>query len=489
MNSIRQKAISGFKWSFIEGIFNQGIQFIIGIVLARILSPNEFGLIGMLTFFIAISQSIIDSGFSQALIRKQDCSDVDYSTTFYFNLILGIIFYSIFFFSSRLISRFYNEPQLFALIRVLGVVLIINAITILQRTILIKNINFKLQAKISVIASVFSGIIGISMAYYGFGVWALVGKTISQQFINSLLLWRWNKWIPMFVFDKNSFNGLFKFGSRLMLSGLIDTIYKNLYYLIIGKFFSSTQLGYYTRAEQFSNLPSSNITGVIQRVSYPVLSTIQNDPERLKAGYKKLIKTTMFVSFTLMLSMAAIAKPMIIVLIGSKWITSAIYLQLLCLVGMLYPLHVLNLNMLNVKGRSDLFLKLEIIKKTLAIPIIIVGVIIGIKAMIIGMFIFSVIAYFINSYWSSRLMNYTVREQFMDIIPAFLFALTLSICIFLPSLFLHLKPITMLALQCFLAILLFPPLVNIFKIESYIEIKNIVVEQIMLLRNKQYGKK
>jgi len=488
MNSLREKTISGLKWSFIESIISQGIHFVVGIILARILSPSEFGLIGMLTFFIAVSQSFIDSGFSQALIRKQNCSDADFSTVFYFNLIVGIVFYIIFFFSSRLISNFYKEPQLFNLIRVLGVVLIINSITILQRTILTKNINFKLQTRISVIASVSSGIIGISMAYSGFGVWALVGKTISQQFINSMLLWKWNKWIPKWVFDKKSFREMFKFGSRLMLSGLIDTIYKNLYYLIIGKFFSSAQLGYYTRAEQFSNIPSSNITGVIQRVSYPVLSTIQDDSERLKAGYKKLIKTTMFVSFTLMLTMAAIAKPMIIVLIGSKWITSAIYLQLLCLVGMLYPLHVLNLNMLNVKGRSDLFLKLEIIKKLLAIPIIILGIMIGIKAMILGMFFLSIISYFINSYWSARLINYSVREQLLDILPDFIFALTLAVCIILPSIFLHFKPIYMLTIQCLLATLLFSLLVNIFKIDSYIEIKNVIREQIVLFKNKQYGK-
>lgn len=485
MNSLKQKAISGLKWSFIESTVSQGIQFIVGIVLARLLSPDEFGLIGMLTFFIAISQSIIDSGFSQALIRKQDCSDADYSTVFYFNLIIGIAFYAILFFSSGLISNFYGEPQLFDLIRVLGLVLIINAITILQRTILTKNINFKLQTRISIIASIFSGIIGIWMAYSGFGVWSLVGKTISQQLINSLLLWHWNHWIPRWIFDKNSFKEMFKFGSRLMLSGLIDTTYKNLYYLIIGKFFSAAELGYYTRAEQFSNLPSSNITGIIQRVSYPVLSTIQNEPERLKAGYKKLIKITMFISFTLMLTMAAIAKPMIIILIGYKWSMAATYLQLLCFVGMLYPLHVLNLNMLNVKGRSDLFLKLEIIKKILAIPIIIVGIMIGIKTMIIGMFVFSVIAYFINSYWSGLLIDYPVKEQLKDIMPSFFFALFLATCVFLPTQLLQYKAGLMLLIQCLLGALLFFVLVNIFKIDSYLEIRKIVYEQLKTLKTKK----
>lgn len=482
--SLRQKTISGLKWSFIESVFNQGIQFIVGIILARILSPNEFGLIGMLTFFIAISQSFIDSGFSQALIRKQNCTDADYSTVFYFNLIIGILFYLLLFFSAGLISDFYSEPQLFNLIRVLGIVLIINATTILQRTILTKEINFKLQTRISIIASITSGVVGIWMAYSGYGVWSLVGKTIVQQLTNSLLLWLWNRWIPGWVFDKESFKELFSFGSRLMFSGLLDTTYKNLYYLIIGKFFSPVQLGYYTRAEQFSNLPSANITGIIQRVSYPVLASIQDEPEHLKMGYKKIIKVTMLISFTLMLAMAAIAKPMINVLIGPQWTTAATYLQLLCFVGMIYPLHVLNLNILNVKGRSDLFLKLEIIKKILSIPIIIVGIMIGIKAMILGMFIFSIVAYFINSYWSGLLINYSVKEQLIDIVPSFLFAVFLSSCIFLPTQLFHFSMSLMLLFQIISGILFFFILVSIFKIEPYIEIKKIVYEQLKTLKAK-----
>ncbi|MCE5348307.1 MAG: MOP flippase family protein [Bacteroidales bacterium] len=475
--NLRQKTISGLKWSFIESTVTQGVHFIVGIVLARLLSPSEFGLIGMLTFFIAISQSLIDSGFSQALIRKQNCTDADYSTVFYFNLAIGVLFYFILFFSAGAISDFYKQPQLFELIRVLGLVLIINSFTILQSTILTKNINFKLQTKISLIASVTSGIIAITMACMGFGVWALVAKTISQQFINSLLLWFCNNWIPCWVFDKNSFKELFNFGSRLMVSGLIDTTYKNVYFLIIGKYFSSAELGYYTRANQFSNLFSSNITSIIQRVSYPVLTTIQDEPERLKSGYKKLIKTTMFISFVLMLAMAAIAKPMVLVLIGNQWLPAAPYLQLLCFVGMLYPLHALNLNMLNVKGRSDLFLKLEIIKKTLAVPVILIGILAGIEIMITGMFLFSLIAFFINSYWSARLMNYPVKEQLADILPAFLFALFLSSCIFFPSCFLNYKPVLILSIQCIVGCVVFFLMVNIFKIDAYQEMKQILKEQ------------
>lgn len=476
---LKQKAISGLKWSFIDNTVNQGILFIVGIILARLLSPSEFGLIGMLTFFIAISQSFIDSGFSQALIRKQNCTSADYSTVFYFNLVIGFLFYSILFFSAGIISDFYRQTELFYILRVLGLVLIINSFSIIQRTILTKNINFKLQTRISLIATFSSGIICIAMAYTGFGVWALVGKTLSQQLFNTLLLWVWNNWKPYWVFNINSFKEMFKFGSRLMFSGLIDTAYKNIYYLIIGKYFSTTELGYFTRAQQFSNLPSSNITSIIQRVSYPVLTTVQDNPERLKAGYKKLIKTTMFISFVLMFSMAAIAKPMVSVLIGEQWLPAATYLQLLCFVGMLYPLHSLNLNMLNVKGRSDLFLKLEIIKKILAVPIIITGLIAGIEIMIIGMFIFSLIAYFINSFWSARLINYSMKEQLTDILPAFVFALILGSCIYIPSYFLIIKPVLILSIQCFVGCSTFFIMVNILKIDAYQEIKQILKEQLL----------
>lgn len=479
MENLKEKTLTGLFWSFVDNFTNQAIQFIVGIVLARILSPNDFGLIGMLTFFIAISQSLIDSGFSQALIRKQNCSDADYSTVFYFNFIIGISIYFILFFSSGLISSFFEQPQLFDLIRVLGLVLIINSVTILQRTILTKNINFKLQTRISVIASISSGIISIILAYSGFGVWSLVAKTLSQQFINSFLLWLWNKWIPKWLFSKDSFKEMFQFGFRLMLSGLLDTSFKNIYYLVIGKYFSAAELGYYTRAQLFSNLPSSNITGIIQRVSYPVLSSVQDDSEKLKQGYRKIIKSTMFISFVLMISMAAVAKSMILVLVGEKWLPSVIYLQLLCFVGMIFPLNAINLNILNVKGRSDLFLKLEIIKKTLTIPVIFVGIYLGIIPMIIGLFIFSLIALYLNSYYSAKIVNYTFKEQILDVLPSFVFSIILGICVIVPTYFIDLKPVLMFFLQIFTGVILFFILVRMFRIKEYYEMKQIVVQRIL----------
>jgi teichuronic acid exporter len=475
MSSIKEKTVKGLFWSFIDNFSSQGITFIVGIILARLLEPKDFGLIGMITIFIAISQSFIDSGFSQALIRKNDCKQEDYSTAFYYNIIVGFIFYFILFFSAGAISSFFNEPQLLLLVRVIGINLLINSAGLIQRTTLTKKINFKLQTKISIISSVLSGSVGITMAFMGWGVWSLVWKTISQNIFTILLLWFWNNWIPTFSFSIKSFKEMFGFGSKLLLSGLIDTIYKNGYYFVIGKFFSANELGYYTRADQFSQLPSSNLTGVIQRVSYPVLSTIQNDPKRLKKAYQKLIKSTMFITFILMIGLAAIAKPLILTLIGEKWLPSVVYLQLLCFSGILYPLHALNLNILNVKGRSDLFLKLEIIKKILAVPIIIIGIFLGVREMIIGMILISFIAYFLNSFWSGKLVNYPVKEQIKDILPMFFLAIFMGVIISIPAYFLSLKSVYILLIQISLGALIIISISKLLKIEAYMEIRKIMI--------------
>jgi len=356
-------------------------------------------------------------------------------------------------------------------------VLIINSFTIIQSTILTKRIDFKLQAKISIIASLLSGIVAINMAYTGWGVWSLVALTLLKYAISSLLLWYWNNWTPVWHFSKKSFKELFPFGSKLLVSGLIDTIYRNIYYVIIGKYFSAAELGYYTRAEQFQSLPSSHLQGIIDRVSYPVLSSIQNDILRLKETYKKIIRSTMLITFVLMLGMAAVAKPMIITLIGAKWEPCVIYLQMLCFVGMLYPLHAINLNMLTVKGRSDLFLRLEIIKKILAIPVIIIAVIFGITAMIGGMILLSLIAYYLNSYWSGRLIGYSVFAQIKDVLPSFMIAAAMGSIVFIEGFFIALPPLPMLIIQIITGALLTFSLCEIIHFKDYLYIKDIVCDQ------------
>lgn len=479
MSDLKEKTINGIFWSAIDNFSNQGIQFIVGIFLARLLSPREFGLVGMIAIFIAVSQTFIDSGFSSSLIRKKECTQADYSTVFYYNLVVGLLLYLLLFFSADLISDFYTEPQLKWIIRIAGLDLIVRSFTIIQRTTLAKQVNYKLMAKITVISGIISGGLGITMALKGYGVWSLVARSISAATFSSFFLWIWNKWRPSLVFSLKSFKELFGFGSKLLASGLLDTVYSNIYLLIIGKFFSAKDLGYYTRAQIFSDLPSKNINGIMQRVTYPVLAQLQDDPTRLKAGYKKIIKNVMYLSFVIMMGIAAIAEPMIITLLGEAWRPSIIFLQMLCFVGMLYPLQALNLNILNVQGRSDLFLKLEIIKKLFAVPVIIAGVIWGIKVMIICMWINSLLAYYLNSYFSGKLIKYSILEQVKDIFPTFLLGLFIGSTVFFAGRVIPTSHLVKLLILVPLGAALLIIFSEIFRFDAYLEIKKIIQNRII----------
>jgi len=476
--SLKEKTVKALFWSFTDNFINLGGQFIVGIILTRILSPREFGLMAILTIFIALSQSFIDSGFSNALIRKQNCTQIDYSTVFFFNLSVSLFCYLVLFAFSQSISSFFGEPQLKILLQVVGIGLVINSFAIIQRTILSKNIDFKVQTKVSIVATVGSGTIALIMAVKGFGIWSLVALTLSRYTLLSSFLWIWAKWKPVMAFSKKSFNELFSFGSKLLLSGLIETAYQNIYNLVIPKFFSTVDLGYYNRADQFQSLPSGNLQTVIGRVSFPVLSNIQDDRKRLKESFQKIIRNTMFVTFTLMLGMAAIARPMILTLIGQKWEPSVVYLQLLCFVGMFYPLHAINLNMLQVQGRSDLFLKIEILKKSLAVPIIFFcltyRIEYGIKALIFGMMFLSVTSLFINSYWSGRLIGYSISNQFKDILPSFLLASLMSTIVYAESLLLPYPPLPLLIIQVISGAFLTLFICEIINFKEYNYIKGIL---------------
>jgi teichuronic acid exporter len=483
--SLKQKTVSGLMWSFAENLANQGTNFIIGIVLARLLVPRDFGLVGMLTIFIAVSQSFIDSGFSQALIRKKECSQADYSTVFYFNLLVGIFFYAVLFVSAGAISDFFREPQLTPLVRVLGLNLIISALSLIQVTQLTQRIDFKLQTRITVLFSIGSGLLSIWMALNGFGVWSLVAKSLSQYALQAFFLWIWNGWRPSRLFDKKSFREMFAFGSKLLVSGLIDTVFKNVYYLVIGKYFQAVELGYYTRADQFQNLPSQNITGVIQRVSYPVLASIRDDAAMFKSAYKKLIKSSMLLSFVLMFGLAAVAKPLVVTLIGAKWLPCVIYLQLLCFVGVLYPLHALNLNMLKLQGRSDLVLHLEVIKKAIFVPMIVIGVLLGIKALILGMLLGSISAYFINSFWSGKLIGYSSWEQLRDIMPSFVLGAAMGGVAFAAGAALEAVPWQTLIIQVAAGAIFVFAACEIFGLGDYLYLKRVVKEQLFSGSNRK----
>ena len=480
--SLKHKTVKGVGWSFIDNLSSSGITFLVGLVLARLLTPSEYGIMAILTIFIAVSNSIVDSGFSNALIRKTDAKQVDYNTVFLFNLVVSGLLYVVLFFAAPSISVFFKEPLLVEVMRVIGWVLVINALAIIPRTLFVKEVNFKTQTKVSLIASISSGVVGISMALAGIGVWSLVGQQLSRQLLNTLFLWIYCKWRPVWEFSIQSFKELFGFGSKLLLSGLLDTVFKEIYSLVIGRCYTSAQLGQYTRANQFNQIFSSNLTTVIQRVSYPVLSSIQDEPERLREAYRKVIKSTMLISFACMLGLAAVAKPLIILLIGEKWLPAVGFLQIICFSGMLYPLHAINLNILQVKGRSDLFLKLEIIKKIIAVGPLVLGVLFSIEYMLWGSVCTSFIAYFLNSYYSANLINYPTKEQIKDILPTFLVSFVTATAMWSLTL-LHLSNCLLLPLQCLLGIILAVLIYERLQLPEYTEVKRLTL---MLLRRKRF---
>ena len=472
--SLKSKTVKGASWSFIDSIAGQGITFLVGLVLARLLTPEEYGLIGIITIFIAVFNSIVDSGFSNALIRKSNAKDIDYNTVFISNLVVSLILFGVLYLCAPVISRFFNQPQLIPLLRVMGSIVIINAFAIIQRTIFVKNVDFKTQTKVSLISSITSGTVGIGMAISGCGVWSLVGQQVSRQLLNSALLWFYSQWYPKLQFSFQSFKELFSFGWKLLVSGLIDTVWREIYQVVIGKWYSPATLGQYTRAHQFGSIFSSNLTTVVQRVSFPVLSSVQDDKERLKNAYKRIIKVTMLLTFTLMLGLAAVAKPMILALIGEQWLPCVPFLQIICLQMMLYPLHSLNLNMLQVQGRSDLFLRLEIIKKIIAIGPLLLGIFVSIYWMLWGSVVTGFIAYYLNAFYSGPFLNYSIKEQVKDILPSFCVSVVMAFPVFAMS-FIPMNPFVLLPLQIVVGAFITVVICEAIKLPEYLELKGIVM--------------
>ena len=424
-DSLKSKTVKGVVWSSIERFSTQGVQFLIMIIMARLLTPKDYGLIGMLAIFLAVAQSLIDSGFSQALIRKQDRTDVDNSTVFYFNIVVSSALYLILFIAAPFVADFYNQPELTSVMRVVCLGVILNSLAVVQRALLTVRIDFKTQAKASLSAAVISGCIGIVLAYCGFGVWSLVVQQLLNLSVNTLLLWIFSKWRPIAVFSWKSFHELFAFGSKLLASGLLDTLYRNIYPIVIGKLFSASSLGHYTRAQQFSEFPSSNVTGIIQRVTYPILCGIQDETERLEAVYRKFLKLSAFIIFPLMIGMSAVARPFIDIVLGTQWGFCGQLLQIICFAMMWYPIHAINLNLLQVKGRSDLFLRLEIIKKILGITVLCITAPFGLVVMCYGQIFNSIVALVINTYYTGKLINVGFIRQMKDLLPTILLSLTM----------------------------------------------------------------
>ena len=474
-DSLTKKTVKGVGWNSVDRIANYGIGFLIGIVLARLLSPEEYGLIGIIGIFTAIFNIILDSGLSTALIRKHGVTDTDYCTVFWTNLLLSFALTAILFFSAPLISRFFERPELIPYIHVMSFILVINALSITQQAILTKRIDFKTQTKISFIAHTSSGIIGIAMAYTGFGVWALVAQQMFSRLFTTVLLWIYNKWWPKLEFSWISFKELFNFSWKLLVAQIINTIFNQLYQAVIGKVYSPQTLGQYTRANQYGHLVSASIGDVVLKVSLPVMSSIQNEKERLLRAFRAIIKTTMLVTSVLLIGMSACAESLIFVLIGEKWLPCVPMMQILSLSLMLYPLHLININMLTVQGRSDIQLILQIIKCALAVGPVLIGIYVGIYSMIIGSVVVGWISLFLNAYYSGKTFRYTWWMQLKDIAPSLLIAFIMAIPVYLIS-YLPISMYIQLPIQIVVGFVVTIALCEWWKREEYLQLKQIVLD-------------
>ena len=480
---LRGKTIKGFGWSAADAILGQGVSFVIGLVLARLLSPEEYGLVGIVMIFVSVFSSIVDSGFSVAIIRKQNVSNDDYSTMFFTNLLFSIVLYVVLSSSSFYIANFFEREELLQLVPVMGLILIINALSLVQYTILTKRIDFKTKTKASLISSTASGIVGIICAYCGLGVWALVVQKLLQQMLYTISLWVFNKWLPKLRFSIDSFKYMWGFGWKLLISGLLNNIWNQVYQLVVGKFYNSATLGQYTRAREYANIFSSNLTTIVQRVSFPVLSSIQDNQERMIMTYRKVIKVAMFITNVCMFFLGAISEPLIICLIGKKWLEASTYLPLICISMSLYPLHAINLNMLQVQGRSDIFLYLEIIKKIIFIGPICLGIFVSIKAMLIGSIIVGIIAYYLNSYYTGKKLHYSSWMQLKDIRYSYF----VSGIIVLGVYFLKYLPISfgaILTLQIITGTIIFFTICETIKPSEYMDLKVITINAISRLKRR-----
>ena len=412
--SVRSQLLHGVAWNFIEKVLMRGASFVIGIILARLLSPSDFGLIGMLAIFVAISNVFIEGGLAKALIQRKNCQDIDFSTAFVSNVGMALIIYVVLFLSAPLIADFYNEPILTNLTRILSLNFILGSFNIVQRAKLMANVDFKSLAQINVVLTIISGAVGISMAYYGCGVWSLVGQTLCATIVLLILFPFYSKWRPSVKFSKESFRQLFSFGSKLMATGVYSVILNNISTICIGRYYKSHQLGFYTRASQFSEIISSTLFDVLGNVTFPVLSHLQDDREKMLVVYRKSLFLTAMAIFPMMILCALLSRPLVVILLTEKWLPCVVMMQWLFLARMFTPLSAINMNILNAVGRSDLYMKLDFSKAPLILVVLAITIPISVEAITIGSFCISFICFFINAYLPGKLFGYGAWEQIKD---------------------------------------------------------------------------
>ncbi|GGW38923.1 lipopolysaccharide biosynthesis protein [Arenibacter certesii] len=415
--SLKKKTLYGFIWMSIDVLFLRGLAFVTSIVLARILNPEEFGLVGMIAVLIAIGTTFVDSGLSESLIRTKNTNDKDYSSILIMNLIIAIIIYTTLYFTAPLVSNFYNQPLLTNLIRVYGICFILTALSATQIAILLKKLEFRKLTLLNLPGAIIGSIIGIVLGIKGFGVWSIIFMYIASQAVQTIFLWIFSTWKPSFTFSVEKIKLHFSFGYKLLISGLLNSVFNNVYNVLIGKYFPIKSLGYYERANAFSNQPVSILSSIISKVTYPILANMQEEKEKITKIYKQMFQTTYFLTTPLMILLAGNAMQIFQLILGEKWLGAVPYFQILCVAAIFYPINAFNLNILKVFGRTDLFLRLEIIKKLIIIINVTIGFYFGIYGLLWSSVLSSFLAVMVNGHYSSLIINYSTRNQLLDMLP------------------------------------------------------------------------
>lgn len=474
--SLKQVALRGVAWSLFDKILNQAGNFILLIYLSRILSPADFGLIAMLAIFLAVAQSLIDSGFSQALIQKsQSVTETDLSTVFYVNFVVAILLYCLLYVSAPFIATFYNQPELTSLSRVLFIVVIINAISLVPRSKLMIEVDFKTQGLINIVAMLVSTSVAIYMVHNDFGYWALVGMNLAKVLVNSILLIVYSKWYPKWLFSIESFKTLFSFGSKLLIAGVIATTVQNLYSILIGRYFNATQVGYFQQGYNYTNMLSGTLTSVVQGVTFPIMTSIQEDKNRLIQMYTKVMGIVVFITFPVFVGFAAVSEEFVLIFLGENWAPIIPILIILSFARLVTPISSLNLNILNARGRSDLFLKTDLSKLPMTIIALFIAIPYGILGVAIAQLITTFISFFINSYYPGKLFNFGAKQQLKQIYPI----LIASFIMYLSIVFIKFEAIEIqMLIKIIFGIFVYTLLCWKFKVAAFIDVSNLIFKRL-----------
>lgn len=467
-------------WNSVQQFGVMFISFAVNILLARLLTPEDFGIIGMIMVFIALSEVFVDGGFASALIQKKAPTNADYSTVFYWNLFISLLLFILLFITAPFIERFYEMSNLTLILRVQGIILIINAFNIIQFNQLRKKLRFRELANVALIATLIGAIIGVIMAYLGYGVWSLVVKLLATSFFTTVFLWLKSKWIPSLVFSKRSFKDLFGYGAFILLTSLVDKIYNNIQQLIIGKVFSAGDLGYFTQAKKMEDIPVRGLSAVVNQVTFPVFSELQDDIERMKRGISKSLKAITFINFPMMVLLIVIAEPLILILLTDKWEASIPYFQILCIAGMIWTVLTTNTNIFKALGRSDMYFYVQFGKRVVGVLTILIGLRFGIFGMLYAVAINAYLFFFINAYYSSKLTGYRIMHQIKDIGPQYILAVFVGIITHFVGTYMSVNVYVDLVILSLVYLILYLGLALLFKIEGCKTFLDIILSKVKL---------